>query len=174
VLLLTISKRTKMDTTEILIKIRKIVRSINLESKKIQKEYGVSIPQVLCLNYLHSSTNYQTTQGDIRKFMNLNSSTASGIINRLEAKGLIARLPKSGDKRVVNIVLTSNGAKLLNKIPSLLHEQLSEKLQKLDNKSLVQIKKSLDLLIDMLQISELDASPMITIEGNLEDQENDF
>ena len=31
-----------MDTTEILIKIRKIVRSVDIESKKIQKEYGVS------------------------------------------------------------------------------------------------------------------------------------
>ncbi len=158
-----------MDTTDILIKIRKIVRSINLESKKIQKEYGVSIPQVLCLNYLYSSASYQATQGDIRKFMNLNSSTASGIINRLEAKGLIARLPKSGDKRVVNIALTSNGAKLLGKIPSLLHELLSEKLQKIDVKTLGQIKTSLDLLIDMLQISGLEASPMLTIESNLED-----
>ncbi|GAB1453596.1 hypothetical protein MASR2M47_36520 [Draconibacterium sp.] len=158
-----------MDTTDILIKIRKIVRSINLESKKIQKEYGVSIPQVLCLNYLHSSPNYQTTQGEIRKFLNLNSSTASGIINRLEAKGMIARLPKSGDKRVVNIALTSNGAKLLDKIPALLHEQLSKKLQKLDEKTLIQIKTNLDLLIDMLQISDLDASPLITIESNLEE-----
>jgi DNA-binding MarR family transcriptional regulator len=162
-----------MDTTDILIKIRKIVRSINLESKKTQKEYGVSIPQVLCLNYLHSSPNYQTTQGEIRKFLNLNSSTASGIINRLETKGLIARLPKSGDKRVVNIALTSNGAKLLDKIPALLHEQLSEKLQNLDNKTLGQIKTSLEMLIDMLQISELEASPLLTIESNLEDLSNE-
>jgi DNA-binding MarR family transcriptional regulator len=158
-----------MDTTDILIKIRKIVRSINLESKKIQKEYGVSIPQVLCLNYLRNSINYQTTQGDIRKFLNLNSSTASGIIYRLEVKGLIARLPKSGDKRVVNIVLTSNGAKLLDSIPALLHEQLTEKLQKLDDKTLAQIKSSLEMLIDMLQISDLEASPLLTIESNLEE-----
>jgi DNA-binding MarR family transcriptional regulator len=162
-----------MDTTDILIKIRKIVRSINLESKKIQKEYGVSIPQVLCLNYLHSSPNYQTTQGEIRKFLNLNSSTASGIINRLETKGLIARLPKSGDKRVVNIALTSKGAKVLDMIPALLHEQLSEKLQNLDDKTLEQIKISLEMLIDMLQISELEASPLLTIESNLEDPSNE-
>ena len=59
-----------MDTTEVLIKIRKIVRSVDIESKKIQKEYGVSIPQVLCLNFLHESNNYQATQGEIRKFLN--------------------------------------------------------------------------------------------------------
>jgi DNA-binding MarR family transcriptional regulator len=158
-----------MDTTEILIKIRKIVRSINLESKKIQKEYGVSIPQVLCLNYLLQSENYQTTQGEIRKFLHLNSSTTSGIINRLENKGLIARLPKSGDKRVVTIALTSKGDKLLNTIPSLLHEQLSSKLQKLDNETLKNVESSLELLVNLLEIDELEASPMLTIEDHLEE-----
>lgn len=161
-----------MDTTEILIKIRKIVRSINLESKKIQKEHGVSIPQVLCLNYLYNSANYQATQGEIRRFMNLNSSTTSGIVNRLEIKGLVARLPKSGDKRVVTISLTSKGDKLLKKIPSLLHEHLTEKLQKLDEKTLEQTKNSLQLLINMLEISEMDAIPIITMEDNLETSSN--
>lgn len=161
-----------MNNTEILIKIRKIVRSINLESKKIQKEYGVSIPQVLCLNLLNNSENYQTTQGEIRKFLHLNSSTTSGIINRLENKGLVARLPKSGDKRVVTIALTSKGEKLLNQIPSLLHEQLSKKLQKLDDKTLINVENSLELLVNLLEIGELDASPMLTIEDHIEETDS--
>ncbi len=162
----------KMDPTEILIKIRKIVRSINLESKKIQKEYGVSIPQVLCLHFLHNSVNYQSTQGEIRKFLNLNSSTVSGIINRLEKKGYLARLPKSGDKRVINIALTSAGDKLLSNIPPLLHEQLSEKLQKLDIDKMQSVENSLDTLVNLLNIQEIEASPMITMESDLEESEN--
>ena len=118
-----------MEITEILITIRKIVRSINLESKKVQKEHGVTIPQILCLSYLHASPNFQSTQGDIRHFLNLNSSTTSGIIDRLEDKGFLARLPKQGDKRVVNIALTSKGAGLLTQIPALLHDKLSDKLK---------------------------------------------
>jgi DNA-binding MarR family transcriptional regulator len=158
-----------MDTTEILIKIRKIVRSVDIESKKIQKEYGVSIPQVLCLSFLHESPNYQSTQGEIRKFLNLNSSTVSGIIQRLEKKGLLARLPKSGDKRVVNIALTSSGDKLLGTIPSLLHEQLSEKLQKLDEPELQKVQQSLETLVKLLEIEEVEASPLITLDSDLED-----
>lgn len=158
-----------MDTTEILIKIRKIVRSVDIESKKIQKEYGVSIPQVLCLNFLHKSQNYQATQGEIKNFVNLNSSTVSGIINRLEKKGLIARLPKSKDKRVVNIALTSSGDKLLNTIPSLLHEQLSKKLRELDDDKLNKVEESLDTLVNLLEIEQVDASPLITLESDLED-----
>ena len=162
-----------MDTTEILIKIRKIVRSINLESKKIQKEYGVSIPQVLCLNYLRRSPAFQSTQGEIRKFLNLNSSTTSGIINRLERKGYIARLPKLGDKRVVNIALTSSGDELLNRIPSLLHEQLSKKLRQVDDKILARMEDSLDALVKLMEIQEVEASPMIVLDSDLEDIDNE-
>jgi DNA-binding MarR family transcriptional regulator len=162
-----------MDTTEILIKVRKIVRSINLESKKIQKEHGVSIPQVLCLSFLYHSPNYQSTQGEIRKFLNLNSSTASGIIQRLEKKGLVARLPKSGDKRVVNITLTSNGEECLSNIPSLLHEQLSEKLQMLEKEKLKVLEEGLDALVTMLNLQEVEASPVLTTESDLYDPDND-
>ncbi|HDR51988.1 MAG TPA: MarR family transcriptional regulator [Mariniphaga anaerophila] len=155
-----------MNTTEILIKIRKIVRSINLESKKIEKEYGVSIPQVLCLHYLRDSENFQAGQGEIRKFLNLNASTTSGIINRLENKGLIARLPKSGDKRTTTIALTSQGDKLMGKIPSLLHEKLTEKLEKLDNNTILNLEESLELLVSLLEINDIEAFPLITSENH--------
>lgn len=153
-----------MDITEILITIRKIVRSINLESKKIQKEYQVSIPQILCLNYLNSSLNFQATQGEIRQFLQLNSSTASGIVDRLESKGFLVRLPKQGDKRVVNISLTSKGADLLKQIPKILHIQLSEKLRLLPDNKLQQIQESLQTLVSLLDIEGIEASPIITIE----------
>lgn len=157
-----------MDTREILIKIRKIVRSIDIESKKIQKEYGVSIPQVLCLSFLRESPNYQATQSEIRKFVNLNSSTVSGIINRLEKKGYLARLPKVGDKRVANIVLTSSGDELLNIIPPLLHEQLSERLKKLDESKLIEVEQGLDTLVSLLDIEQIEASPIIMLKVDSE------
>ena len=157
-----------METTEILIKIRKIVRTIDIESKKIQKEHGVSIPQVLCLTFLHDSRNYQATQADLRRFLNLNPSTVSGIIDRLEKKGYLARLPKIGDKRVVNIALTSSGDRLLKGIPSLLHVQLAEKLQKLSDKELNDVERGLNTLVTILEIDKEEASPMITIESDID------
>lgn len=159
-----------METNDILIKIRKIVRSIDIESKKIQKEHGVSIPQVLCLNFLRQSPNYQATQGEIRHFLNLNPSTVSGIINRLEKKGYLARLPKLGDKRVVNIALTSTGDKLLSTIPSLLHIQLSEKLQNLTKEEFDKVEEGLNTLVQILEIEMIEASPIFTMDEDLEDQ----
>ncbi len=156
-----------IDYTEILIKIRQIVRSINLESKKIQKTHGVSIPQILCLSYLRKKQDYQSTQNDIRKFLNLNSSTVTGIINRLENKGFIARLPKSGDKRTTRITLTSAGDELLQQIPPLLHDRLSSKLKNMSENKISDIEKSLDLLIGLLEIDSKESFPFIASEDNI-------
>jgi len=156
-----------MEYTEILVSIRKILRSLNLESKKIQKEYGVTIPQLMCLDYLRTNPEFKSTQIKIAKYLNLNSSTMSGIIDRLETKGFVARLPNPEDKRTVFISLTSKGSKLLDTSPQLLHEQLSQKLEKLPREKIEEINNALKILIISLDIDEIPASPIISIEDPL-------
>lgn len=153
-----------MSYIEILINIRKIVRSLNLESKKVQKQYGLSIPQLLCLSYLAEKPDYNATHGEIAKFLNLNSSTVTGIVDRLEKKGYVARLPNLNDKRGVMIALTSKGDKLLEESPELLHELLSKKLKLLPENQIEQINKALSVLINSLEIEDVSASPVITVE----------
>lgn len=153
-----------MEYTDILINIRKILRSLNLESKKIQKEQGVSIPQLMCLDFLGGKDNFRSTQIEIARYLNLNASTMSGIVKRLESKGFVARLPNPEDKRTVFISLTANGAKLLEASPQLLHKRLSKKLEKLPQQQVEKINNALKILVESLEIQELSASPIITIE----------
>ncbi|HYW94304.1 MAG TPA: MarR family transcriptional regulator [Bacteroidales bacterium] len=160
-----------MDSTDILISIRRIVRSINLESKKIQRQFGVSIPQILCLGFLSRSTGYHASQNELKHYLNLNASTVTGIVKRLEQKGLVARLPRSGDKRVSQIILTSQGDELLKRIPPLLHEQLEEKLVSLDPAELSDIENSLEKLVSLLNIGSVEASPFLSGMTDLESQE---
>jgi len=75
-----------MNYTDILIHIRKIVRALNLESKRIQKEYGISIPQMLCLIFLAGCKDSRSTHKAVADYLNLNKSTVTGIIGRLEKK----------------------------------------------------------------------------------------
>jgi DNA-binding MarR family transcriptional regulator len=165
-----------VEYTEILINIRKILRSLNLESKKIQKEHGVSIPQLMCLDYLGQKEEYRSTQIDIARYLNLNASTMSGIIDRLETRGYVARLPNPRDKRTVLISLTSKGARLLETSPQLLHNQLSARLEKLPEKKLKEINEALKILVESLNIEKIQASPIVTIEDplaiNPEDKDN--
>ena len=160
-----------MRYTEILVRIRQIIRSVNLESKRIEKEYGISIPQLLCLNFLNEKENFQASHKEIKDFLQLNASTVTGIIHRLEKKGLVARLPKRKDKRVGYITITAKGGKLLDKTPEPLHEQLSQKLKKLSAEELQALQKAFDTIIDFLNIEDMDAPPILTASMEIPNQD---
>jgi len=153
-----------MTIIDILIRLRKIVRSVNLESKRVEKEQGVSIPQLLCLQYLAEQEDYKTNAAKLKAFLNLNASTISGILRRLEKKGLVAKLPKASDKRVTLISLTASGMDLLQSAPITFQQKLSEKLQALPPEKLLTIIEGIDLLTQIMEVDELDASPIITSE----------
>ena len=156
-----------VEYTEVLINIRKIIRSINLESKRIQKEYGISIPQYLCLNFLNNTDEYRATAKEIGMHLNLNASTVSGIISRLEKKGYLAKLPNQSDKRSTYIYLTAIGEKMVTSMPDLLHEKLSKKLKSLSEEDLENLQGAMDLLVSLMGVEDVDASPLITPGENI-------
>jgi len=53
---------------------------------------------------------------------------------------------------------------------------LSERLQRLDDIELKSVEESLDTLVNLLEIQEVEASHMITLDGELENdnKENSF
>lgn len=150
-----------MEYTDILINLRRILRSINLESKRVQKEHGISIPQYLCLNFLNAQPEFKATSKEIKNHLNLNASTVTGIISRLETKGYIAKLPNKGDKRSSYIYLTAIGEKTVNSIPALMHEKLSQKLEQLSQTDLNQVQNALNLLVEFMEVEQIDASPLV-------------
>lgn len=156
-----------MEYTEILINIRKIIRSINLESKGIEREFGISIPQYLCLNFLATTETYRATATEIGLYLNLNASTVTGIVSRLEKKGYVARLINPEDKRSSFIYLTALGDKIIQTIPNLLQDKLTLRLQELKSQELKQLQNSLDLLVKFMGVEDLDASPLLTPEEHI-------
>lgn len=150
-----------MNHAEILEGLRKIIRAVDLESKRIEKKFGISIPQLLCLRQLLEQPQYQISHKELTKLLHLNSSTVSGILDRLEKKNLIARLAQSSDKRSTMIVLTREGKKLIEQAPYLMQNRLLHKLDQLEEQELKNIKNSIHTLSVMLEIEDLDAAPML-------------
>ena len=149
-----------MNYAEILINVRKISRSVNLESRRLEKEYGISIPQLLALSFLREQEHYQASHKAIKDFLKLNASTVTGIITRLEKKGMVAKLPRLNDKRVSLITLTAKGAELLKAVPHPLHQQISQKLQSLSPHQLTQLNEAFRAIIDILKIDDIEDSPV--------------
>jgi len=158
-----------MDFTYVLTSLRRIIRTVNLESKRIEKEYGVSIPQLLCLHFLRKQPHYQASHKQLKDQLSLNASTITGIISRLEKKGLVAKLPRHGDRRVSLVTLTSRGEDLLINSPQPMHLKLSRKLEKLSQEELDNLQQAFVLISNFLEADEIDASPILTSETTLDD-----
>lgn len=148
-----------MDYTNILTQLRRLIRTVNLESKRIEKEYGVSIPQLLCLKFLNQMPESKASQRLIGEFLSLNASTITGIISRLERKGLIYRLPKGVDKRVNFITLTQEGKELIDQSPELIHDRVTRKLERFTDPELVRIQTAFELLFELLDLQEDNSAP---------------
>lgn len=151
----------------IMVSIRKIVRSINLESKRIEKDYGLSIPQLLTLKFLEAEEGYKSTMKELKEYLSLNASTVTGIISRLEVKGMVARLPNPSDKRSTPVVLTSKGKKLIDQTDESLHERVMRKSNSLSDEEYQRILVSFKTIIDIFDIEDLDASPIISGQTNI-------
>lgn len=148
----------------ILTQMRKIIRSLNIENKRIQKEFDLTIPQLLTLRHLQKSPKYVSNAKLIRDELLLNASTVSGILQRLEKKELIAKLSKTGDKRITRITLTAEGLKKLEAAPLSLFEKLDNGLDQLPKRQLAKIEESFKILVQILDAEDLDASPLLTTE----------
>lgn len=153
-----------MEYFDILVKLRKIIRSINLESKRIEKELGISIPQLLVLQFLSTRPQYRALATEIKEHIKLNASTVTGILHRLELKGMVARMPHPADGRSAFVVLTALGAEVLAKSPTTLQEKLSRRLRQISPAQLAELSKNIELLIQILDVESIDAAPLLTID----------
>lgn len=148
----------------ILSDLRRIIRAVNLEGKRVEREYGVSIPQYLCLSYLNDRTDYIASMKEIKEALQLNPSTTTGIVQRLERNGFVAKLPKSQDKRKSLIILTDRGAGIVRENPQILHDKIVERMDSLSVADFQKLKSSFDTIIDFLEIERVDAAPIVTAE----------
>mgnify|MGYP000330223280 CR=1 FL=1 len=141
----------------ILTSLRRIIRAVDIYSRKLNSELGLTTPQLLCLYALQRNDNMTISQ--LAKEINLGASTVIGIVDRLEAKGYANRNRSTKDRRKVFIDLTPSGLDVVTKAPSLLQENLSASFSRLDLKSQINITESLEKVVSLMEAEDIDASP---------------
>jgi len=123
-------------------------------TKELNKKYQVSAPQLNCLISLYENGPLPPSQ--IAKYIMVKSSTVTGIVDRLEQKGLVKRFRNSPDRRIITIELTDSGKNLAKNAPPPIQQKIIDGLKKLSKDELDQIIFSLTKLTDMLDVQDLD------------------
>lgn len=153
-------------THQVLISLRRIIRAIDLHSRYLAQRYGLTGPQLVVLQHL--SELGEISGSDLAKSVSLSHATVTGILGRLENRGLIARRRSRSDRRRILVRATERGRGLLQTAPPLLQEAFTEQFQKLADWEQTQILSSLQRLVSMMEAQELEASPILTT-GRIDD-----
>ena len=95
-----INKNPEIDLS-ILKSLRKITRSIDLNSKRLSSESSLTAPQILSLLAVYEKGSL--TIAKIANEVHLSASTMVGIVDRLEIKNLVAIPPYT--KQLINVKL---------------------------------------------------------------------
>ena len=141
----------------ILSALRRVIRAVDIYSRKLNTKFGLTTPQLLCLDAISDSR--EMTLTDLAKTVNLGVSTVNGIIDRLEAKKLITRKRASEDRRKVSLEMTLTGTELVLKAPSLLQDKFVAALSQLPDSEQMTITESLERIVELMNAEKVDASP---------------
>lgn len=136
--------------------LRRIIRAVDIHSKKLNQEYKVTAPQMICLYSLQK--NGPMTQSQLAQDVDLGMSTVNGIIDRLHTKGWIKRNRDAVDRRKVFLELTESGTVQANGAPALLQDKLSDALQALPELEQAAIALSLERIVELMGCGHLEAS----------------
>ena len=143
-------------TKDIIYSIRRLMQAGELYTKELNKIYNISAAQLNCLLALHEHGPLSPSQ--IARYILVNSSTMTGIIDRLEQKGLVRRLRISSDRRIITIELTKNGVALAENAPPPIQWKIVEGLNKVSDREIKQIAGTLAKLTNMLDVQDLEVT----------------
>lgn len=151
----------KVDLSDsVLIALRRIIQSIDLHSRYLAKNFGLTGPQLMILREL--SGNAERTVGEIAKNVSLSQATDTGILERLEKRRLIKRRRSDTDRRCVLISGTDESTALLNSAPPLMQAAFLENFNQLQAWEQTMILSALQRLVTLTNAGELDVEPVLT------------
>lgn len=146
---------------ELLVAIRRVIRAIDLRSKKLSKDVGITGPQLLVLQELKADPGI--TAKRVSDLVNLSQATVTSILDRLENKNLINRVRSESDRRRIALYLTETGEQTLNDAPRSMEDSFIERFNKLEDWEQSLLLSSVQRVANMMDANELDAAPILNI-----------
>ena len=86
--------------------VKKISEKLERRANEDLQPREFTFTQGKVLWYLHKNEGQDVTLKDIEKFLDCSHATVSGLVSRLEKKGLVSIEPSETDKRARNVRLT--------------------------------------------------------------------
>ncbi|HLO25933.1 MAG TPA: MarR family transcriptional regulator [Geobacteraceae bacterium] len=150
---------------DIIDNLRRVFQVVNEQSKKIERETGLTGPQLWAIKVIADAAPIKVSE--LARRMYLHPATVVGIIDRLEGRGLVTRRRSQEDRRVVEIELTEQAKDLVAQSPEVAQGHLVSGLETLPQEKLLHIADGLEQLVKILGAQEIPPKLMLSQEVNL-------
>ena len=152
---------------ELLVALRKVIRAVDLRSKQLSKDVGLTGPQLLVLQNIQEHPGVMVRE--IAESINLSPATITNILDRVEARELVTRIRSTTDKRKVGVYLTEKGEASLENAPRPLQEHFVERFNNMKDWEQSQMVATMQRIASMMDAENIDASPFLEV-GSLRDR----
>ena len=93
---------------------------------RVSAEHDLSVTQLRLLGILRDRT---PSMAAIAAFLGLDRSSVTGLVDRAERRGIVARTPSTDDARVITVALTDSGRQLGRLLTSSIGRDIEELLR---------------------------------------------
>ena len=125
----------------ILTALRRISQAIDIWSRELWLDFGLTAPQLATLREILAGKN--VTPVTLATALHLSQPTVTGILHRLEKRGLIKRERSTSDRRSVLAVVTTRGKDLAKRAPPLLRDRFRQELGNVSQRKQTEILSDL-------------------------------
>jgi DNA-binding MarR family transcriptional regulator len=140
----------------VLLELRNIIRAFDIQSKYLEKQYGLTGPQLLILQELKKTG--ESTVSAVAKKVSLSQATTTTVLDRLEQRNLIRKTRSTVDKRRVYAEITDEGVTLISGNPHVLQERFISRFKSLPKWEQTSILSVIQRVVSMIDADKVQSS----------------
>ncbi len=146
------------EVTRIIRSIRKVIQGFSVHSKRQFRRSGLTMPQLMALRAIAAADVKEVTAAYLSPRVQLSAATITGVLDRLERAGLVARKRTSSDRRKVCLSVTPKGRKELERLAVSFQDRFAAKLADLKDADRKTVLKALETLIGLIEAATQEGS----------------
>ena len=154
--------------SDILDNIRRVFQILNEHSEKVERETGLTSPQLWTLKIIAEEAPIRVD--DIARRIYLHPATVINILEKLETRGLVVIKRSWWNRHIVFVELTNTGNKMIESAPEVAQGLLISGLEKLSYGGLIEINYRLNKLVEILGATEIPPKLIRSPEVNLREE----
>jgi len=143
---------------EIASRVRKLRRSVYHDYIRTSRQFGLTETQSDVLRTL--LVYGPMSSADLSRNLYVTPANITGVIDRLENKGLVERIRQQADRRVALITLTEKGEDLSEQLPDPIENKLVSGLKHLTPEQMQALGEAMKRIIDLIDADGIDEGPL--------------